>query len=426
MKQFIKLLKNKNYSRLLFASFVSEMGTMIGATAFIVYLLRSFSEKPFLTTLSELMSALPILLVFAFVGVVTDRFNRQKLAAYSLYCSAGVSVLLMLAVILKSIPFIFICLFLRTSVHFFFNPAQASLVQGVLSKEDYIVASGLNQMLKSSLDLFGKSLGVFIFWLCGVTGAILIDTISFILAGSLILSCTFDKKLLLPNGESTWKDLHLSSIVSDYKEGLQYALGNKVIKILLSGCLVFGVLNSFFALLPIFLLKYKLAPGNYETIVMYEGFAVGLGIILGSYIVALVARRLKPYQLIILGLFTTGLFTVVIAFSTHVIMFLLCMFAIAFFLPLINMGIGGWLPALVEPQKMGRVGGLMTPLIVMSQVTSLLVLYFVFPAFVSVGSLFLFLGFMLIGFSVFYGYIFPKYIRILHESEVPESEAAVS
>jgi MFS transporter, DHA3 family, macrolide efflux protein len=426
MNQFIRLLKNKDYSRLLFASFVSEMGTMIGVTAFIVFLLRSFSEKPFLTTLSELMSALPILLVFAFVGVVTDRLNRQKLAAYSLYCSAAISLLLMIAVTFKSLPFIFTCLFLRTSVHFFFNPAQASLVQGVLSKEDYIVASGLNQMLKSSLDLFGKSLGVFIFWMWGISGAIWVDTISFVVAGLLIQFCAFDTKLLVPNGQFNWRELRLSSVVSDYKEGLTYALGNKVIRILLSGCLVFGVLNSFFALLPIFLLKYKLAPGNYETIVMYEGFAVGLGIILGSYTVAIVARKLKPHQLITLGLFTTGLFTGLIAFSNNVAMFLLCMFAVAFFLPLINMGIGGWLPALVEPQKMGRVGGLMTPLIVLSQVTSLIVLYIVFPAQVSAGSLFLFLGFMLAGFAALYGYLFPKYMRTLVEPKESQVEAAAS
>ncbi|WP_379130260.1 MFS transporter [Paenibacillus sp. sgz500958] len=426
MNQFITLLKNKTYSRLLFASFVSEMGTMIGVTAFIVYLLRSFADRPFLTTLSELMSTLPILLVFAFVGVITDRFNRQKLAVYSLFFSAGVSVLLMIAVLTKSLPFIFACLFIRTSVHFFFNPAQASLVQGVLSKKDYVVASGLNQMLKSSLDLFGKSLGVFMFWSLGITGAILIDTVSFLLAGLLIHSCKFDRNLLLPNGESGWSKLQLSSISRDYKEGLTYALGHKVIRILLSGCLVFGVLNAFFALLPIFLLKYKLAPANYETIVMYEGFAVGLGIILGSYVVAIAAKKLKPFQMIILGLFTTGASTVLIAFSHQVTTFLVCMFAIAFFLPLINVGIGGWLPALVEPQKMGRVGGLMTPLIIMSQVLSLLILYLIFPAKVSVSSLFLFLGLMLIGFSILYSYLFPRAMKPLQESKPPLAEVTVN
>lgn len=60
-----------------------------------------------------------------------------------------------------------------------FTPAQSSLVQGVLTRDDYTTAVGLNQMVTSLFMLFGSGIGIYCYWVIGIYGAILIDAISF-------------------------------------------------------------------------------------------------------------------------------------------------------------------------------------------------------------------------------------------------------
>lgn len=64
MKKFKGIFKNANYVKLFFANFTSQMGSTIGLTAFMFYLLDRFSEQPFYATLTELMFSVPTLAVF--------------------------------------------------------------------------------------------------------------------------------------------------------------------------------------------------------------------------------------------------------------------------------------------------------------------------------------------------------------------------
>ncbi|GAE48318.1 macrolide-efflux protein [Mesobacillus boroniphilus JCM 21738] len=55
---------------------------------------------------------------------------------------------------------VFAVLFLRSAVPRFFFPAEHGMVQGILKKEDYTTAAGLNQLVMSLFMLFGNGLGV--------------------------------------------------------------------------------------------------------------------------------------------------------------------------------------------------------------------------------------------------------------------------
>lgn len=76
----IQIFKNKNFSWLFLANFTSQLGSVVGMTAFMLYLLRKFSSQPYYATITELMYTLPMIFVFFLVGVVADRLNRKKIA----------------------------------------------------------------------------------------------------------------------------------------------------------------------------------------------------------------------------------------------------------------------------------------------------------------------------------------------------------
>ncbi|KML32527.1 hypothetical protein VL14_23380, partial [Cytobacillus firmus] len=92
MKKFKGIFKNANYVKLFFANFTSQMGSTIGLTAFMFYLLDRFSEQPFYATLTELMFSVPTLAVFFLVGVFADRMDRQKIAYHCDWISALLSI----------------------------------------------------------------------------------------------------------------------------------------------------------------------------------------------------------------------------------------------------------------------------------------------------------------------------------------------
>jgi len=50
-------------------------------------------------------------------------------------------------------------LFLRSSISKFFGPAEMGLLQGSIDQDQYVQASGLNQMIMGMFMLFGMSLG---------------------------------------------------------------------------------------------------------------------------------------------------------------------------------------------------------------------------------------------------------------------------
>lgn len=123
---------------------------------------------------------------------------------------------------LNSIPLIFFLLFLRSAVTKFFYPAEASLVQGILSKEQYAQAAGLNQILFSIFMVFGVGLGAIAYQTIGLKGAVAFDFISFVISAILIRRCKIPMEARLPNGKVKWKDFSISSTYRDFKDGILY------------------------------------------------------------------------------------------------------------------------------------------------------------------------------------------------------------
>ncbi|MFC4618080.1 MFS transporter [Camelliibacillus cellulosilyticus] len=421
MKNAFSVFKKMDYTRMFFAAFTSRMGSVIGMTAFAFYLLHRFSEQPFYVSLTEMMYSLPTLAVFFIVGVLADRMDRQKIAANSEWISAVLSLILIGAIAIGWMPLIFTILFIRSAIGNFFSPAEQALVQGVLTDKEYTSAAGLNQMTASIFMLFGNGIGIAFYWLVGVQGAVLADAISFIISGILIRTCRLDEGIRLPNGKHRFRDLKPHMMFNDFKLGLIYTLKHKLLLALIAGFFVFGAVNGAFSVIPLFILKYKLVPTSYETWAIWEGIALGAGILVGSVIASSIAGKFKLYQLIYSGLLPTGLLAIACAFVQNVYLYLGLVFVIALLLPFANVAIGGWLPKIVDPKMMGRVEGLINPLMMVSQTLALAAISALFPAFLTVGGLFVAVGLLVTVVAVFYFFVLPRLARNFEmENEIAE------
>ncbi|KZE84295.1 MFS transporter [Paenibacillus elgii] len=411
MKQLKVVFQNPNYVKLFLATFTSQMGNVIGMTAFMFYLLHRFSSQPSYATLAELMYSLPTLVVFFIVGVVVDRMNRQKIAANCDWISALLSIGLLLAVWIDWIPLIFVFLFVRSAISKFFLPAESSLIQGILDKETYTVAAGLNQIMGSLFLLFGGALGAMAYWSFGIMGAILIDALSFVASALLIQACSIQQQTLLPNGPHTWKDLKLKLIATDFKDGFAYILRNKLLLLLVMGFFIFGIVNGGLSVIPIFILKYKLAPTDYEQYSVWIGIIVGVALLAGSLVASVLSSKMKLYQLIATGLLISGVFLAAAGLMTNLYLFFVLAFMTALALPAVNIGLGGWLPRIVAPQMMGRVQGWIGPLMMLSHSLTLGLIGISFPAVVSIEALFLIIGGCFVLAALYYFAVLPRFVE---------------
>jgi MFS transporter, DHA3 family, macrolide efflux protein len=409
MKRFREIFQNRTFRNLFLATFTSQMGSTIGLTAFMFYLLDRFTNQPVYATVTELMYSLPTLAVFFLVGVFADRMDRQKIAYYCDLISASFSLVLIAVIAVGWMPLIFFVLFTRSAISKFFYPAEGAIVQGILKKDDYTTAAGLNQLVMSLFMLFGNGLGVFAYWSIGIYGAILLDALTFLISAYFIKSISIPEHVRLPNGNHTLRDLKLSLVFKDFKVGFAYILGNKLLRTLLVGFIVFGVVNGGFSVIPIFMLKYKLAPETYEIYSIWIGVTFGSGVLIGSFIASLFSQKVKLYQMIIFGLFVSGAFIVLASFSSNIYFFMSLIFMAALGLPFINIAIGGWMPSIVDPKMMGRVQGWINPLMMFSQSLTLGIVAITFPKVVTVEMLYWLVGGCLMLVGAYYLISLPKF-----------------
>jgi hypothetical protein len=301
-----------------------------------------------------------------------------------------------------------------------------SILQGILDKEQYMQASGLNQTVMGLFMLFGMGMGAISYHYIGLLGTIVIDGVSFIVSALLINSCSISLETRLPNGKTHLKEMNLSTVLRDFKEGLKYILQFKLLKAIVSGFLVFGLINGGFAVLPLFTMKYKLAPAHYEQYASMFSIFLGIGFVVGSAIGNKLVQRLKVHRVLIGGILFTGVFNYVLGMLENVWIYFVIVFITGVLLAPVNVALSGWLTELVDPKLMGRVSGWIDPLMMFSHSLSLGVIAVIFPAFVTVNAIYYAIGILMIGVSCYYLLVLPRLINGQKKALESNAIAAVS
>ena len=419
------VLGDPTFRNLFLAQFTSQMGSTIGIIAFTFYLLEHFGDQPVYATISEMMISLPTLAVFFLVGVLADRMDRQKIAANVDLISALLTVVLLATIQTGWMPLIFAVMFLRSAVGKFFYPAQGALVQGVLPRDQQVSAAGLNQTAMSILTLFGNTIGTACYWTVGVEGALVVDAVSFLLSAWLIRRCRITEEVRLPNGRSSFRDLKVRTVWADLKIGALYVWNFPVLLRLILGMIIVGLCIGGMMVMPIFMLKYRLAPDNYEAMTAMMGIFSGIGVLLGSPLATWMANRMKLYNLLAWGFLLGGLCYFGSAYSPNVWVFLTWEFLFGLTIPMVNVAFNGWMAQIVDPKMMGRVQGFRIPLMTVAQGVSLLLIAAVFPAVLSVTAAFLIMGGLLVVTAAYKWWSLPALARKLEEETADLSPATV-
>jgi MFS transporter, DHA3 family, macrolide efflux protein len=305
----------------------------------------------------------------------------------------------------------FAILFLRSAVSKFFTPAEASLLQGIMSSEQYVKAAGLNQTVMGLFMLFGIGLGSLTYHYLGIEGAIIIDGVSFLISGTLISLCRIAPEVRLPDGKIRIRDLKLRSMVTDFKEGFLYIQRYKLLLAIVSGFLIFGAVNGVISVLPMFTMKYKLSPDHYQLYASFITIFLCIGFMIGSALASTLVQKLSKVSVLVGGLLLMGAITMVLGKTENLWVYLCLVLVAGVFVAPANAVMGGWIPELVDPSNMGRVSAWTEPLMTMGQSVALGMVALAFPTWVSINMLYIIAGIGVLIAGVYYWLVLPSLNR---------------
>src|SRR4051794_36624748 len=150
------LLRLPDFRRLYVAQAVSDLGDgMTYLALFLVVLALTGSAAAI--ALMSILVALPPVTIGLFAGAWADRADRRRIMVVSDALRAVVVLLLVPAVLARSIPAIFILATIQAVIGTFFAPARLAMVPRTVPRDGLLAANSLGQLTKMVAGLVGAT-----------------------------------------------------------------------------------------------------------------------------------------------------------------------------------------------------------------------------------------------------------------------------
>ena len=303
-----RALRHRDFRLYALAGWVSNIGLWIQRTAlfWLVWeLTGSFSALGGIA----FAEALTTILVMPYSGIITDRFNRRKLAIIiqTILLSFSIVLTIFSAFQLISIFILFGFVMLNGVAQGFWTPLRMAIQPSLVPPEDLPAALGFSATMFNLAQFAGPAIGGVIISSLGITFAFATNAISFLgyLLALLIIKLKYEEIL----------EYRESGFVADFKEGIAYILNTPNLKEFLA--LSLGV--------SLFLRAYRelfagISDGIFEMGV--EGLAIlssasGLGAMAAAVYIGSSGRLKGVIRIIMISLVIAMIAQVVLATTNY-------------------------------------------------------------------------------------------------------------
>jgi len=225
-------LRQRNFALLWSGGLISLAGDwvlMIGLPIYVLILTHSVLA----TSLMMIAARLPNLLFGVVAGVFVDRWNRQRIMVVGDVLSALWLLPLLFVTSADRVWLVYIVAFVESSIEQFFVPAENALVPNLVSKEQLVAANSLSALSSNLARLIGPALGGVVAGFFGLPGIVIVDAVSFALAGLLIAF------IRVPTSQPTQvkaeiPGISLRAIWREWVDGLRLIRRDRVLGVLFS------------------------------------------------------------------------------------------------------------------------------------------------------------------------------------------------
>ncbi|WP_040213106.1 MFS transporter [Clostridium polynesiense] len=290
------LLTEKGYMMNLIANLISRFGDSIDSIAYGWMIYDLTGSKAILALLFGI-NAIPNIIFQPIAGVFVDYFKKKKVVAL---CDIGRGLLVILTAVLYWTGYLMpwhliLITFFNSTLESFRTPASISMFPYILSKEKYSLGTAFTQSSSRVVEIAGFAAAGIIIGLVGISGAIIIDGLTFLISGAIIINIIYGKENIKKNSDG------YTEYFTNLKEGLVYFRKDKLIfNICLFGA-IFGALLVPFNSLQAAYVGEGLSSG--PEIISLMNIAMTIGMILGSLFYPKLAEKFKGiYMFIITGI----------------------------------------------------------------------------------------------------------------------------
>ena len=296
-------MRHRNFQLYFGGQLISNIGTwmQVIAQGWVVY---QIGHSELTLGLVSFASAIPVLLISPWGGVVVDRMSRRKLLMMT---QSGA---MLLAFILALLTFsntvrewhVIVLAALLGIVNAFDAPARQAFVPEMVGKQDLPNAIALNSMMFNSARVIGPAVAGLVLAAVGAAWCFTINGISFLAVLVSLWLMQMPPHQSTPSSTSPWEQL---------VSGVKYTAGNREIRALILLSLVFSIFGiSYATILPAFVENILHRGADAYG---WVNAATGLGAVSGAFFLASRASHGQRGKLLVL----TNIFfpLVLIAFS---------------------------------------------------------------------------------------------------------------
>lgn len=315
-------LRHPAFRRLWIAGFVSEVGDWVLLVALPVHVYQVTGSAT-ATAATFLVALLPGLALSPLAGVLADRWDRRRLMLLVSLAQAAVLLPLLTGdlVVLNAVTAA------QAALAALFEPAKNALLPSLVPSSQVAAANGLVALNANLARLVGASLGGLLLGHSGLTGVVLVDVASFLLAA-----------VLLGTRRSGGDGRGGGSVARAWLDGLRQVRGPLRGMVGVLG--LTGASQGLFVVLFVVFVTERLGGGAAEVGLLRGVQAVGG--LAGGALVGLLARKLPPAVLLRWSLVVFAVLDLAIwnaPLVTAALPFYLGMFAVIG-LPAVIMGAG--------------------------------------------------------------------------------------
>lgn len=298
----LRLLRQRNFALLWFGGLISLAGDWMLQIALPIYVYE-LTGSALATSAMFIAWLLATLLLGSLAGVFVDRWDRRRTMIVTNLLLA-LTVLPLLGVRSEGwLWVVYVLAFVQSALAGFFSPAENALLPRLVGEEDLLAANSLNSLNNNLARLFGPPLGGLTAGYLGLTGVVLLDAASFLIAAGLISLVTVSGKVeRLPVADAAMvRPLQLTArsltrVWSEWLEGLRLIRSSRLLSVLFVITAIMSLGEGVFGVMFVIWVKEILHGGAPEIGWLMGGQAVG-GLI-GGVLMSYVGRFLAPARLL--------------------------------------------------------------------------------------------------------------------------------
>ena len=301
------IFRNRNFSLMWSAQLISTIGSALTSLAASILIFR-LTGSALSVGLMLMATAAPSLIVGLVAGVYVDRADRKRILIIA-DVIRGVLVVLIPTLVEINIAWLYVIVILTSAVGQFYDPAHESILPEIASDEELAAANSFMAISGFGSTAIGFAASGLIASRFPIAYAFYLDGVSFALSAACLLFVAVPP--LIVEGAT-----NVATIVRNLKDGARHLLDSSILRSLLiisvPVFLSFGLWNSL--LLPFALRALQASEFEYGL----QEALTSIGFVVGSFLMAGLADRLREGQWIALSFLGMGLVGALYAGSTSV------------------------------------------------------------------------------------------------------------